>query len=321
MSEYTCSFAHLIDQFVEYREKSNKWRSQMNRACLRIFDRYCTTFTDTDTLTQEMADSWCRRRSTESARSHASRIAIVTALIKYLKERGLTDIRVPEKPRCKDVPYIPHGFTEDELSKIFNSLDNIERHNNGKNAAIERISIPVFFRLLYSSGMRMFEARMLKVKDVDLNTGVVSIKISKNDNQHFVVLHDTMLALLQKYNAAIEKICPNRELFFPSYRKKVHPPTWVSSTFQKVWQGISKERAVAYDLRHNYAIENINRWTGLGLEFNDKLTYLSKSMGHSSLERTREYYALTSSITGVILSSPELSSEDIIPSTESNNVK
>ncbi len=288
----------------------------MSQCCLRSFDRYCSTLPNTNTPTQEMVDTWCGRRTTESARSHTSRIAIVIALIKYLKERDLTSVCVLEMPRYKDTPYIPHGFTKNELSKLFSSLDNLDHHNKGPLESIERVSIPVFFRLLYSSGMRMYEARMLKVNDVDLKSGVISIKTSKNDNQHFVVLHDTMLALLQRYDVAIEKICPNRELFFPSYRNRVHQPLWVSATFKQAWSSISSERAVAYDLRHNYAIENINRWTSMGMEFNDKLTYLSKSMGHSSIERTRGYYALTSSMTDLILSSPELSSEDIIPPTQ-----
>ena len=46
------------------------------------------------------------------------------------------------------------------------------------------------------------------------------------------------------------------------------------------------------DLRHNYAITNINSRTNKGVEFNDKLYYLSKSMGHSNIESTKYYYSL-----------------------------
>lgn len=62
--------------------------------------------------------------------------------------------------------------------------------------------------------------------------------------------------------------------------------------FHKVWDSISTAKAVPYDFRLNYAIMNINAWIGKGFEFHDKLLYLSKSMGHTSLESTKYYYAL-----------------------------
>lgn len=45
-------------------------------------------------------------------------------------------------------------------------------------------------------------------------------------------------------------------------------------------------------LSHNYAIENINSWMDDSFDFNDKLQYLSKSMGHRSIESTRYYYSI-----------------------------
>ena len=68
---------------------------------------------------------------------------------------------------------------------------------------------------------------------------------------------------------------------------------WPSVTFRKIWGTISSLRAVPYDLRHNYAVENIESWANTGYEIFDKLLYLSKSMGHCNLESTRYYYHYT----------------------------
>lgn len=73
-----------------------------------------------------------------------------------------------------------------------------------------------------------------------------------------------------------------------------------------------------YDLRHHYAITNINMWIGEGIDFYDKLHYLSKSMGHSSLESTKYYYSLVPALATTI---EEKTSEDfdiIIPEVEGN---
>ena len=48
----------------------------------------------------------------------------------------------------------------------------------------------------------------------------------------------------------------------------------------------------APQLRHNYAVENINSWTDEGFGFDAKMLYLSKSMGHSVIESTKNYYSL-----------------------------
>lgn len=62
------------------------------------------------------------------------------------------------------------------------------------------MTLPVFFRLLYSSGIRTTEAVLLERDDVNLENGVVSIKRGKGYDQHYVVLHDTMLPLMRIYD-------------------------------------------------------------------------------------------------------------------------
>ena len=46
-------------------------------------------------------------------------------------------------------------------------------------AALMKVEVPVFFRLLYSTGMRTTEARLLRVEDVDLQSGVINIRYTK----------------------------------------------------------------------------------------------------------------------------------------------
>jgi integrase len=59
-----------------------------------------------------------------------------------------------------------------------------------------------------------------------------------------------------------------------------------------VWFKYNTAKTVPYALRHNYAIENVNKWINAGYEVHDKLVALSKSMGHSTLQNTLYYYGL-----------------------------
>ena len=141
---------------------------------------------------------------------------------------------------------------------------------------------------------------MLKVEDVDLCHGVMNIRYSKGHAQHYVVLHDSMLKVIKIYDAAIQKQYPHRAYFFPARKNAFHTRTWVQTNFRKLWDKYNCSHATAYELRHHYAIKNINRWTSEGFGFDAKLLYLSKSMGHSTLESTKYYYSLVPGMADIL---------------------
>ncbi|MGB4406467.1 MAG: tyrosine-type recombinase/integrase [Sphaerochaeta sp.] len=191
-----------------------------------------------------------------------------------------------------DSTFTPHFFTEKELTSFFNACDQLDdKKFRNKNRALV---VPVFFRLLYSSGMRTCEARLLKRKNIDLVTGIITVLQSKGPFDHYVMLDETMLRLMQVYDKEMNTLSPNREYFFPSRNGGHYKTSWESKTFKQLWEiSGGAEKARAYDLRHHYAIENINGWMSWnGSDFSANLKYLSKSMGHSSILATLHYYHL-----------------------------
>lgn len=165
---------------------------------------------------------------------------------------------------------------------------------------IRKLTLPVFFRLLYSSGMRTVEARLLLAESLDFTSGVLDIRNSKGADQHYVVLHDSMLAIMRDYDAAIKKILPQRKYFFPSLKNGHFNSGWVVRNFNLLWYKGNTSHATAYDLRHNYAIANINQWIGQGFGFHDRLVYLSKSMGHCTVESTKYYYSIVPGLSDIL---------------------
>lgn len=267
---------------------------------VRHFNRYCVKeYPSAKELSQIMVDLWCKKRDTETTHSCISRIYPVLSFLRYAKARGLTDVNIPAAPRSTPRTYIPHAFTLEELQNFFDTCDSINT-KYGLIGKIQKITVPVFFRLLYSSGMRTTEVRLLRREDVNLENGVVNIRYSKGDNQHFVVLHDTMLDLMKKYDTAISKIIPDRIFFFPTTSNKGYHESWVNRNFRKYWYANNETGAIAYELRHHYAVENINGWIGQGLTTHMKLLSLSKSMGHSNIESTKYYYSLVPGLSEII---------------------
>jgi integrase len=313
MKPFRSFIAPLIEDYLFYRRASGRSKESSYESYLRIFDNYCLKeYPDAQTLSQEMADKWCKKRDTEQNNSCRSRIGGIICFLRYAKSRGKTDIIVPQAPKSTPETYIPHAFTPVELQHFFDACDHISG-NDTPDQRNRNMTIPVFFRLLYSSGIRTVEARLLRAKDVNLTNGVLSIRYSKGNDRHFVVLHDTMLQLMIQYDTAVSRLYPDRTYFFPARNDGFHTRAWVQVNFRKLWDKNNTSYATAYELRHHYAIVNINHRMGEGMVFHAKLLCLSKSMGHSVIESTKNYYSLVPHLAGVLQDKTNDSFNHLIP--------
>ena len=319
MGNYKSAAAPLFMRFEAYMQASGKWNPYAYGENLAAFDRYCKdNHPEATALTQEMVDGWCRKRDTEKSCSCRTRIQVVVSCIKYLNSRGLCLLQLPLLPKERNrYQYVPHHFTDDELDDLFSRCD---AHAARKTLAsrLKKVTLPVFFRLLFSTGMRPTEARLLRTENVDLLHGVIDIRQSKGHNQHFVVLHESMLKLMRAYDERVRRddMCPNRAYFFPAADGGHHSREWVSGNFRSLWDTARFGKAVPYDLRHEYATRNLNQWVGLGVGFNARFVSLSKSMGHVSLESTKYYYSLVPCLADVMLNLTKDSFNEIVPDVD-----
>ena len=317
MNKFTSFLAPLMQAYVFYQKASRHWNEASYESNLVLFDRYCKKqYPQAELISQEMVNGWCHKRNTETNNSCRSRIYVVASFIRYLRARKKTDVMGPDLPHKERCTYIPHSFTDVELENFFHACDNLTCVPHTPEQRSRKITIPVFFRLLYSSGIRTNEARMLRVEDVDLCHGIMNIHYSKGHIQHYVVLHNSMLEILKKYDVAIRKQYPHRAYFFPARGNIFHTRQWVQTNFRELWDKYNSSHATAYELRHHYAIENINRWTGEGFGFVAKLLYLSKSMGHSTLESTKYYYSLVPGMADILDEKTGMDFDNILPEVD-----
>lgn len=307
----------LIQEFEEYRTISGKWNDTY-RYYLHRFDRYCDENLNETDITQDIIDTWCAKHETESNASRNRRIQGIRGFIFFLRERDHIYLNPPELLHESPSQYAPHAFTPEELHDFFGEADRQVIESSNNIYAFRAITSSVLFRLLYSSGMRTTEARLLKVEDADLPHSILRINTTKANHRHFVALHDDTQAMLTRYNLLAEKYFPGRSFFFPANNGNCMQHGELTDRFQKIWKQISNVRAVPYDLRHNYAITNINAWTDGGFDFHDKFLYLSKSMGHMSLESTRYYYSLVPALADTIFIHSDASFDAIVPEVKND---
>lgn len=297
---FSSFLAPLFEEFILSRQAAGQWCKTYYEN-LHYFDNHIVdNFPDADILTDEMI-SWCNPRMTENGNSCRVRTTAVWNFVDYARKRKWTDAESRRDPANVPCSYVPHYFTHKELASFFNECDNyFLPSSNGRrnlNAKLNRFELPVFFRLLLSSGMRTCEARWLKCRNVDFKTGVIEIEKSKGAGQHRIVLHESMLSILSRYNEAMSKVMPGREYLFPDKNDGVHTAAWESYHFRNIWYKISAETACPYDLRSHYAVMNISKWENHGYELSGKLLFLSRSMGHSNIQSTYGYFHITPMLT------------------------
>ena len=313
---YRSCLSKQIEEFIYSKKVSGRW----NRAYeenLHFFDNYCAEqFPDATALTEEML-GWCEERLTENGNSCKNRNTVVSHFVKYAREKGWTALAPPELPPQRPCTYVPHAFTKEELSNFFLACDrhvvDAIQYRSCINSQMNKLELPVYYRLLLSTGMRTNEARWLNRSDVDFMEGVININRSKGADQHRVALHESMLKLLEIYDKQMAKIMPNRICFFPDRHDHFHRAEWVEYHFRIIWKEVSKEPARPYDLRSNYAVTNVAGWKGVGFELHDKLLYLSRTMGHRSIQSTCGYFNLSPVLADKIKTLTEKTFNNLLP--------
>lgn len=318
-SEFASPCRQLFADYVAYRRASLRWSKAYGYA-LKGFDAACICSMEKGLLCQKAIDLWCRQRDTESLASCGKRTAFLSGLCDYTNRLYGTSLVPPRITTRSCAQPVPHAFTMHELKNLFIACDSIERKHKSKATELRTLVVPAVFRLMYSSGLRTNEVRMLDCGDVDLKRGVIDISHTKGLNEHMVALHGSMTAYLMDYDRKMAALMPERKCFFPNADDRYYSSSWIDWNFERMWYSYNGGHAVPYDLRHNYAIENINSWPADRDLFDSNLVYLSRSMGHSDIDETMYYYAFTPQAAKIIDEHKSGTFRDIIGNDGASNI-
>ena len=291
--DFISSCKGLFHDYVMFQQASRHWNTSYQYA-LKSFDAYCHDHIPENKLpSQQSIDMWSRCKDTERLTSCGKRVAFLAGLCRYTNRIHGTCLKSPEIPTSDGHRPSPCAFNEADLKNFFISCDNMDRLHKSRATLQRAIIVPAIFRLMYSTGMRTREVRMLDCEDVDLIHGVIDIKRSKGLHEHRVALHPSMWEYLKEYDKTMCLVMPGRTCFFPNVDNRYYSTSWLDWNFELMWYRFNGGHAVPYDFRHNYAIANVNSWPADNEAFNRNLVYLSRSMGHAGMDETMYYYSYT----------------------------
>lgn len=253
------------------------------------------------------------KASNISYKTFANKNGIYKELYKYVL--GNYKIYLPKPPVNKfkfpKSNYVPYIFTNEEISRIFNTLDK-----NSENYRFISKGANLLIKLLYTTGIRINEALSLKLNDIDINNGTIRILYGKNNNSRIVPVSDSLLVYLKKY---IHKIVNNNDYLFSDNGTKHFAIETVYEWYRKVLilsnihHGGRGKGPRLHDLRHTFAVHSLRKAIKSGTDINNFLPLLCTYLGHKRLSATEKYLRLVSEDYNIVTQSTNEFDKTIIP--------
>ena len=301
----------------EKRALGYKYVSE-ERALAR-FEAFCASeFPGLQTVTRACVEAWitaARGRAVKPATMNGL-IAPVRELARWLGRRGVEAYVLPGGVLPKPARYVPYIYTDGELAALFAQTD---RCRYCSEVPFRHLVMPVLFRTIYACGLRCSEARLLRVEDVDVESGVLQIRDAKGGKDRQLPVSEPLRVRLAGYHARLAGQ-PGWEWFFPGATPGV-PLTLnnVNRNFRRfLWQariphGGRGHGPRVHDLRHAMAVNNLRFWFERGENVGALLPVLQTYLGHSSIGDTAYYLRLTAESYPNINNRVQQAFGDIVP--------
>lgn len=293
---YESTLAPHMGDFIHYKRTQGVKYSAVPLS-LRSFSRFLAEReTGAASIDKELIDEWCSLRPNESRLTQRRRIIETTQFLKYLSEIGII-VHLPSttrKLRTKG-SFVPYIFSKEELRRFFKECDTIR----ARTLSVMPVLLPVFFRLLLGCGLRISEALALKYGDVDVDNGVIVIRMSKFNKDRIVPLSTSMLAVLNNFRAAYHKIPKGDNTPFFAHRdgraiRQDNIYMWYRKLLwtARISHGGRGNGPRVHDFRHTFAVYSLKSMTDKGMDIYCALPLLSTYLGHATVSATGEYVRL-----------------------------
>src|ERR1700674_3731846 len=179
---------------AEKRAVGYKYAAE-ERVLARFAAFCCAEFPGLDAPSQASVEAWvaaARQRGVKPATLQAL-AAPVRELARWLGRRGVPAYVLPGGALPRPAHYLPHIYTDQELAALFAQTD---RCHYDSPVPFRHLVMPVLFRTIYACSLRASEARLLRFGDVDVETGVLTIRDGKGGKDRQVPVSAPLRARL-----------------------------------------------------------------------------------------------------------------------------
>ncbi len=315
-TQFQSVLAPCMDQFLWEKHACGYSYHEATRVMHRLDDFLVQQGLVTLELPRTIARDWLAKKPHESAGTQQQRITVFRHFSRFLLRAGCPAY-VPDSTLTarKTSTFLPRMLTDEELRKFFHALDALQPT---ARSPLRHLVMPEVFRLLYGCGFRVREVLKLRVRDVDLNQGIITVRQGKFRKDRLVPPALSLVNRLRKYADNLETR-PADAIFFPGPSGGPFALRTVYTLFRKLLLQCGIPHAGRgngpriHDFRHGFAVHTLRRWYRNGEDLDARLPLLATYLGHQHLSGTQRYLHLTAELFPEITSRADALFGEVIP--------
>ena len=254
---------------------------------LRNFARYADQIRHRRPLTAALALRWATLPQAADPAYHARRLNIIRV---FARHQAVLEPATQIPPRHALGPAFrrkaPHLFTTRQLHRLLQRCGQLP-------GQLRPWTYRTLLGLLTCTGLRISEALALRVEDVNLGQGVLTVRFSKFEHSRQVPLHPSALSALRRYGRQRARSFPQAQPFFVSDQGQ----ELRYGVVHRVFLGLSHDMVPTngrrhvrlHDLRHTFACRVLLGWQRSRRGAAGRVVILSRYLGHIHLRDTYWY--------------------------------
>ena len=200
---------------------------------------------------------------------------------------------IPKPPH-----FVPHIFSHEELQRLLDATACCE----SPRSKLQPYTCRMLILLLYGAGLRISEALSLRLTNVDLTAGILTIRESKFYKTRLVPMSPALTGALGDYVARRAKEHPT-QLDAALFLTRTETPL-ARHTAENIFSRVRVRAGVLrhdggryqprlHDLRHAFAVHRLVSWYRQGADVQRLLPQLATYLGHVHIAATQRYLSLT----------------------------
>jgi integrase/recombinase XerD len=256
---------------------------------------------DDPVITQEIAEAVVAKRPHEQETTRAHRTSMLRQLCRFL---ACTEPRTFVPPAGfgggSQQYFQPRILSQEEAKRFLEACLALRPH---PCSPLRPVVHATRLMLLYTTGLRLGEARRLTLEEADLTAGVLQIRNTKFGKDRTVPMAADMTERMRWCRKEVTRACGPRPVhspFFPSTTDPAAPcdESVLRVTYRRLLHsaGIPHRRGEGprlHDLRHTFAVHRLLRWYEEGEDLRVRLPLLATYLGHVSILTSQRYLHFT----------------------------
>lgn len=287
-----------VDNYVAWRKTHGaKFRGGKN--ILSLFLKSISGEISCDSVTTEQICTFLAG-DRPLTRYRYNKYVVLDGFYRYAMSRGYAACSpMPNNEPKRPTSAPPYVYSQDELRCLFRAID-VSRKGAFQ---LDAPSFRALLLLLYGAGLRLGEATRLAVVDVDLQSGVLSVRNSKFYKSRLVPVGPQLLNVLKSY-ANLRATRPTLDGKHSAFLANRNGTELAESTVHEAFAKLLRVAGIKstddkcqsprlHSFRHSFAVHRLTEWYRQGSDVQQLLPMLSTYLGHSKLVYTQVYLSMT----------------------------